>query len=267
MRLVLLFVLAAQLPPPPAPPEPVIGTVEEEAPEVAPPAVYREPPAVEPRAAPQPQLDELRADPSFQYDRPEAEKPSLWERFLEWIARTFFQPVRDGVTSRPTQWALMALAAAVILWILVRFLRGEGSGLFGRKDIDAPEAGELLLDVDDIEAVDLGSRLEDAIQDGDYRAAVRLRYLLALQRLAQSGHIEWARDKTNRTYVLETRQSAGAEVGLSFADVTRVFDHVWYGGLRVDADRYVRFESRFDQLDAQLARAPSATSAARSVPA
>ncbi|MEO0558998.1 MAG: DUF4129 domain-containing protein [Bacteroidota bacterium] len=266
IRLWLLLALAAQVPPPapPPPPGPILGTLVQDTLDV-PPVAYQEPPQATLREAPQPDLDELRANPDFQYDDPEAETPSLWDRFWMWVARTFLRPIGDGVTSQPTRYGLMALAAIVLLWILVRFLRGEGSGLFGRKDIDAPEVGELLLDVDDIEAVDLGSRLADAIRDGDHRAAVRLRYLLALQRLAQSGHIEWARDKTNRTYVLETRQSAGREIGRAFADVTRVFDYVWYGGLRVDADRYARFADRFDQLDAQLAS--SSSPARRPVPA
>lgn len=257
-RLVLLLGLAMQLPPP-APPSPILGSVVDDTLEVAPQEVYQAPPDAAPRDAPQPQLDELRANPDFQYEDPEAETPSLWDRFWMWVARTFLQPIGEGVTSRPTQWALMTLAGLAILWVLVRFLRGEGSGLFGRKDIDAGEVGELLLDVENIEDVDLGSRLADAIRDGDHRAAVRLRYLLALQVLAQKGHIEWARDKTNRTYVLEARQSAGAEVGRAFADVTRVFDHVWYGGLRVDADRYARFENRFDRLDTQLASSTRAS--------
>jgi len=259
IRLALLLGLAVQqpFPPPPAPPDPVMGTMVQDTLDVAPPMDALEPPAVSPRLAPEAALEELRANPDFQYEDPEAETPSLWDRFWMWVARTFLKPIGDGVTSKPTQYGLMALAAVAILWILVRFLRGEGSGLFGRKDVASSEVGELLLDVEDIESVDLGSRLADALRDGDHRAAVRLRYLLALQRLAQSGHIEWARDKTNRTYVVETRQSAGADVGRAFADVTRVFDHVWYGGLSVDAARYARFEGRFDQLDAQLASSRS----------
>lgn len=252
--LAIVLVLAAQVPPLPPPPEPVLGTVVEDTLAAAPPAGYLDPPAVAPREIPQPQLDELRTEERFQYDRPQAEQPSFWDRFWAWVIRTFLRPVGEGITSKPTQWGLMALTAAVLLWILVRFLRGEGSGLFGRKDIDAAEAGELLLDVEDIETVDLDARLADVLREGEYRAAVRLRYLLALQSLSQRGHIEWARDKTNRTYVLETRQSAGPEVGRAFTDVTRVFDHVWYGGLRVDADRYARFAQRFDRLDAHLSR-------------
>lgn len=250
--LAIVLVLAAQIPPP-SPSGPVLGPLVEDTIEAAPPVGFQEPPAVAPREVPQPQLDELRAEERFQYDRPEAEQPSFWDRFWAWFIRTFLQPVGEGITSRPTRWGLMALAGAVFLWVLVRLLRGEGSGLFGRKDLDAAEAGELLLDVEDIEAVDLDARLADVLREGDHRAAVRLRYLLALQRLSQRGHIDWARDKTNRTYVVETRQSAGSEVARAFADVTRVFDHVWYGGLGVDADRYGRFAQRFDQLDAYLA--------------
>ena len=246
----LALALLLQLPPPPAP-APAMGEAVADTIVAATPA--RALPPARPRPAPADELADLRDDPAFQYDRPEAETPSLWDRFWAWVARTFFGPIGKGIQSKPTQWALMALALCALLYVLLRVMRGEGSGLFGRKDLARSTAGDPLLDVDDIEAVDLASRLAEALRAADHRAAVRLRYLLALQRLAERGHIEWARDKTNRTYVLETRQSGGADLGRAFADVTRVFDHVWYGGLAVDAARYGRFAARFDRLDALLA--------------
>ena len=249
----LALVLLLQLPPPPAP-APAMGEAVADTIVAATPA--RPLPPARPRPVPD-ELADLRDDPAFQYDRPEAEAPSFWDRFWAWIARTFFRPIRQGVESKPTQWALMALAVCAFLYVLLRVLRGEGSGLFGRRDLARSDASDPLLDVDDIEAVDLGSRLAEALRSADHRAAVRLRYLLALQRLAERDHIEWARDKTNRTYVVEARQSGGAELGRAFADVTRVFDHVWYGGLAVDAARYGRFAARFDRLDGLLARSPA----------
>ena len=247
-RLALVVVLAAQIPTPapapamgPVPPDPVAA--------VAPRGLAAPPPA-EVREAPA-RLDALRDDPAFQYDRPEAETPSLWDRFWAWAKRTFLDPIGQGA-SKPIGYGLMALAAGVLVWVLVRVLRGEGSGLFGRQDVGTAEASGPLLDVEDIETVDLASRLRQSLRDGDHRSAIRLRYLLALQRLARDGHVEWARDKTNRTYVSEARASAGADAGRAVADVTRVFDHVWYGGLGVDAARYERFAARFDRLDALL---------------
>ena len=249
----LALALLLQLPPPPAP-APAMGEAVADTIVAAAPAQPL--PPARPRPVPD-ALADLRDDPDFQYDRPEAETPSLWDRFWAWVARTFLRPIGQGIESKPTQWALMALAVCALLYVLLRVMRGEGSGLFGRTDLAGGSASDPLLDVDDIEAVDLDARLAEALRTADHRAAVRLRYLLALQRLAERGLVEWARDKTNRTYVLEARQAGGAEIGRAFADVTRVFDHVWYGGLAVDAARYGRFAARFDRLDGLLARSPA----------
>ena len=234
----------AQEAPPPAPPPPA---------EVAPePRAALDTARVEARPAPDSLLAALAADPAFQYDRPLAERPSLWDRFWRWVVETFLTPALEGAVSRPVQVVLMTLAALAAVWVVLRLVRGEGSRVFGRRDL-AADASDPLLDVDDLQAVDLAGRLRRALSDGDHRAAVRLRYLLALQRLEEDEVIQWSREKTNRTYVAEARRT-DADVGRAFAEATRVFDWVWYGGLSVDADRYGRFEARFDRLDAALGR-------------
>ena len=228
--------------------------------EVAPPPPPPAPPPDEPvaidtarvaaRPVPGAALRELAADPAFQYDRPEAERPSLWDRFWAWFVRTFLEPAFDGATSRPVMVLLMLLALGAAVWVVLRLVRGEGSRVFGRRDLGGG-ASDPLLDVDDLQAVDLAGRLRRALSDGDHRAAVRLRYLLALQRLDEAGLIVWSKEKTNRAYVAEARR-ADADAGRALADATRVFDWVWYGGLDVDGARYGRFEAPFDRLDDAL---------------
>ena len=246
----------AQAPPGAAPPA---ADVAPPPPPPAPPGVRLGTDRVEPRPVPDSLLRALAADPAFQYDRPLAEQPSLWERFKRWVVETFLTPALEGAVSRPVQVLLMALAAGAAVWVVLRLVRGEGSRVFGRRDL-AGGASDPLLDVDDLQTVDLAGRLRAALAQSDHRAAVRLRYLLALQRLDDEGLVAWSREKTNRAYVAEARR-ADAGAGRAFAEATRVFDWVWYGGLAVDAARYARFEATFDRLDAALGRG-----GARSVP-
>ena len=204
------------------------------------------------RPVPDSLLRALAAEPAFQYDRPEAERPSLWDRFWAWVDRTFLSPALDGIVSRPTAVVLMLLALGAAVWVVLRLVSGEGSRVFGRRDL-AGDASDPLLDVDDLQAVDLAGRLRRALSEGDHRAAVRLQYLLALQRMEEAGLVQWSKEKTNRAYVAEARR-ADADAGRAFADATRVFDWVWYGGLYVDGARYGRFKAPFDRLDAVLGR-------------
>lgn len=250
MRALVLSLLAVAAiaqdgpPPPPAPPllppQPAVW-------EASPEAVYGAPLATDtlaPRPAP-PALDAYRADPDFQYENPEAEGPTLMERLWRWLRRSLWDPIRDNTTSDGRRVVLVLLAVLALGWAVARLLRVEGSGMFARRS-EAGGVGGPLLDADDIAEVDLGTRLRAALDAGDHREAVRVRYLLLLQALDGAGRIAWRRDKTNRQYVAEVR-AAGADEGQNFARATRVFDAVWYGERPVPPDLYAELAPLFDE--------------------
>lgn len=202
-------------------------------------------------AEPDSVLGAYRADPAFQYDSPEAAGPSLWERFWAWVARTFILPVFDNTTASFRQWVLVLLGVVALAWVVTRLLRAEGSGLFGRADRARAEAGPLL-DVEDIARADVRSLLDGALVEGDFREAVRYRYLLVLQALDAAGALAWRRDKTNREYLAEVRDHDAARAR-PFAQATRVFEYVWYGERAVDAARFEALTPLFDGVEAGLA--------------
>ena len=264
-----LVVSAQLLPPPPPPPAdpPTLDDYEEvydeygnyglrlrdaEPDPLPSPLVEEEP--VDPLVAPpvpQARLDVFRADPDFQYDRPRAEQPTLWDRFWAWLKETLWDPVYENTPPDFFTWAYRLAAIALLAWVVTRLLRAEGTGVFSRRDVDADLAGPLFA-VEDIEAVDLRARLQHALGEGLYRDAVRFRYLLALQTLAAQGALAWRIDKTNRDYLREVRASRGPSVARPLAAATRVFDHVWYGEREVDSDLYARLGDVFEKLDRVL---------------
>ncbi|MEM7787888.1 MAG: DUF4129 domain-containing protein [Bacteroidota bacterium] len=254
LLITLLGAASAQDPPapPPAPPKGVvIDDVRPEA--VAVDSALLPAAALDPRPAPGDVLGAYRADPDFQYDRPEAAGPSLWQRFLAWLGRQIFGPIAENTTWEFWQWTLVLLGVAALGWVAARLLQTEGTGLFGRRQTSQGEVGPLL-DVDDIAEVDLDALLGRALAEADHREAVRFRYLLVLQALDAVGAVAWRRDKTNRTYVAEAR-AHDAALGRPFADATRVFDYVWYGERAVDDARYAALAPLFDRVEAALAPA------------
>lgn len=200
------------------------------------------------REAPAHVLSRYREDPDFTYDRPRAERPSLWSRLWDWVLRTLLDPIFEGATTQAGQWILIFLFLLLLGWGVTRLLRADVGPLFARRDLDG--AAGPLLDVDDIAEVDLRIPLADALRDGRFRDAVRFRYLLALQSLDARGALRWSRHKTNREYVREVRESEGSEVANAFAEVTRIFDFVWYGERPVDRARFDRLGPLFDRLGA-----------------
>jgi hypothetical protein len=216
-----------------------------------PPAVPAAADTLRPRPAPADVLDAYRANPDFQYDNPQAEGPSLWDRFWSWVWRTFLAPVFENTSPQAWRWALVILAVALLAWLVTRLLRVEGGGPFSRSAGARAGAGPLL-DVENIEAVDLDALLADAVARGAWREAVRFRYLVLLRALAAAGAVDWRRDKTNRTYAEEVRASRPA-LARPFGRATRVFDYVWYGERPVDRARYAALAPLFEEAEAALA--------------
>ena len=201
-------------------------------------------------------LDAIRRDPVYRYDRPVAEQPTLRERLGRWLVEHVLEPFFRFSGSRGGQGFWLIVAALVMLAVALRLTQTGLSGLFGRRQTAAGDGADPLLGVTDIAAVDLPALLDAAVARGAWREAVRLRYLVALQRLDAAGLVEWSPDTTNRAFVRQATARGGADVGRAFSDVTRAFDTVWYGGLSVDAARWARVAARYDRLDAALADAP-----------
>lgn len=250
MRLVLLLALAQVTPGPP----PIEAPPRVEAPRAVAPRRAPRPGAVRP--LPDSALAAVRADPRYRYDDPEAERPSLRERIWAWILEHLLSPVARGSVTPTGQFVWAALAGLVLAAVAVRLFTTGVGGLFGRRGPRAADPADPLLGAEAIEDVDLPSLLGAAIARREWRAAVRLRYLVALQRLDARGVVAWSRDKTNRAFVREATVRGGADVGRAFGDVTRAFETVWYGGLSVDEARFAQIEARFDRLDAALQGAP-----------
>lgn len=195
-------------------------------------------------------IDSFRALPDYQYDRPAAEHPSLWDMIVRWFQRTFLRPLDRAVSSRPGEYVLLALAALAILWALVKVLRSGLSSPFERRDQGDTTVSELL-EVEDIQAVDLHALLNAARAEGRLRDIVRFRFLLALQTLEKAEFLAWSKEKTNRDFVREVRRK-DSDLGRDFSRVTRAFEYVWYGNVSLSTARLERIESDFQSLDRQI---------------
>ena len=215
------------------------------------------------RTLPGATLRAVQADPAYRYADPVVKGRSWRELLAEAFQRLLERTVR-AVGPDGAWWIAVTLAAVAVGWALSRLLGADRGGLFGARDRRRASASDPLLDVEDIAEVDLATLLAAARADGDWRGALRLRYLLLLQTLAAAGAIAWARDKTNRTYAAEVRAwdaaHRGAPLAPAFARATSLFERVWYGGLAV-------VESRLAELEADADAAEHALAARRPTPA
>jgi hypothetical protein len=111
-------------------------------------------------------------------------------------------------------------------------------------DIDNTELKE-----ENIAEWPLEKLLSNYIKDGDLRNAIRVYYLTALQLMHINGAIIWKADKTNSHYVSEFSEHANAK---DFADLTRIYETIWYGQLIPDETMFAVASNMFKTFNTQF---------------
>ncbi|MRI00343.1 hypothetical protein GH721_07305 [Kriegella sp. EG-1] len=185
----------------------------------------------------------------FNYTSQEGEAQNLIMRFLKW----FFNWVDEsfGVNIPPytleiIEYLIYILMGGLIIYLFIRFFSGENfSSLFTKK---ATSIMDVNLSEEHIENVDLDVLIKSAIDNKDYRLAVRYQYLIILKALSEKGIIEWNYEKTNSDYQNEIEKHQSNNVYLGFKDVSYLYDYIWYGEQEIDIDKYSLVEKRFTTL-------------------
>lgn len=134
---------------------------------------------------------------------------------------------------------LWTAAITFVLFILYRLFLAEGAFKRKSKSVNA-EAGveeEIITNESDFDAL-----IRQALQNGNYRQAVRYQYLRTLHLLAGKSLLELAPDKTNFQYVSEI---ANRSYQQDFASLTLNYEYVWYGEFEIDKNIYDKIENNF----------------------
>jgi len=215
-------------------------------------AAHHDTSAVAARVIPGSALEDFRNNANYQYDRVETGGPTLWDLFWQWVDDALFRPLRENTTEQFWSWFWLLAGVAALAFVISKALRADSGWFFGKKDEEVEIMGLELLDTEDIESVNLDALLEAALHDRRYRDAARYQYLRALQTLTEQGFIDWDKHKTNREYLAEVRRAGRPNLNAPFADITRLFEWIWYGEFPVDEQRFALVRARFDLFSEAL---------------
>ncbi len=143
---------------------------------------------------------------------------------------------------------LLVIGAIFVIGLIIYLVQG-GSFRQGKKiSVDISDARLNWIE-ENLPEADVLTPLESAILAKEYRKAIRLYFLLIVQRLTQSGEINWQKEKTNRAYILETYNK---NYHAPFKTCVRIYERVWYGERQVDETDFLKIEPTFKQLSEQL---------------
>jgi len=90
---------------------------------------------------------------------------------------------------------------------------------------------------------DLLKLIKQAIDQKNYRLAIRFYYLNIIKQLEENELITWEQQKTNEDYIQEISKE---NIKSSFKDLTRLYDFVWYGNFEIDETKFVKVAANFE---------------------
>ncbi|MCK0161993.1 DUF4129 domain-containing protein [Allomuricauda sp. F6463D] len=195
-------------------------------------------------------LGNYNSDSAFNYEEVKVEN-NWWTDITNWfynIVRRFFEWI-FGVGNAEGYLAVFLeilpyLLLALFLYLVIRFFVKSNMQGVG-KNKKNPNVVSLSEDEHIIKNEDIQQLIKNALNDKNYRLAIRYYYLFILQLLSEKELIDWQQQKTNDDYLEELSES---NLKNAFGKTTLLYDYVWYGEFEIDRERYQQAEVVFESL-------------------
>lgn len=182
----------------------------------------------------------------FVYEQKAPEK-SMWQRFIEWLARIYRSIFKEQDAQASADFAtifMRTIAVLIIVFVIYLIVKAlinkEGQWIFGKN------SNKKTLYYSDIEKnihlLDFEKLIKESLQTGEKRIAIRYYYLWLLKVMAQNNYIEWDIEKTNSDYLYELKKPAHKE---DFTYLSYLYNYIWYGEFDIDETAFTKAENRF----------------------
>ena len=195
-------------------------------------------------------LEKYKSDKDFDYSENEVVKdPTLIERLFNWLGRQLLRFLEwifgvkyaKGIFGSILQ-AIPYIILGILLFLLIKFFLKVNSN-----SIVSNASNKPVVSITEDEALikhkDLLKLIKQAIDQKNYRLAIRFYYLNILKQLEDNKFITWEQQKTNEDYIQEISKE---NIKLSFIDLTRLYDFVWYGNFEIDETKFVKVAANFE---------------------
>ncbi|MEZ5004432.1 MAG: hypothetical protein R2730_15475 [Chitinophagales bacterium] len=142
------------------------------------------------------------------------------------------------------KYVFVGLAILLIVYILLRVFAAE---LFESSKKIKTGKGYTLENLEsNLAEAPLQKLLREAIENREYKLAVRVYYLIILQSLNERKLIQWHKEKTNASYLNEMRAHINFR---EFRLITNIFEHIWYGAdLEISSEQFSMIQPAFDDF-------------------
>lgn len=180
-------------------------------------------------------MEELRNMKALQYTEQPREENMWMQSIGAWVLENirFFRNL------------FYLLLGALLLAVIVLFIRKNDISLF-RRSHQQQEAAEIFAEQG---RQNYDALAKAAIAAGNWREAVRMRYLHSLQLLEAKQLIAPGKDKTNMDYLRELASTAWHK---PFARLTLHYEYVWYGQQPLNNGQFSQLDEQFSAFKKSL---------------
>ena len=137
------------------------------------------------------------------------------------------------------------LLGGFIIFVIVKVMLGSDIRFWKSSPASTKIKEKLIYEDEDIHEVDLASLLQQAIDNQNYRLAIRYYYLTSLKGLSNKKIIEYHKDKTNSEYLFEIENPA---MRTQFSYLSYVYSYVWYGEFPVDETNFKTAQNKYQSF-------------------
>lgn len=168
-------------------------------------------------------IERYRGDEDFEYTPPQLQEKGPFQRFIEKISTWFMKLLGSGAAG--TLWDIVWRLTLVVVFILfiIKIFGIEAQSIFkpSKKKVMA-----YTVDEESLDQINFDEEIPKALQNGQWRLAIRLIYLSALKHLADTERVVVIKGKTNHEYLYELDPN---ETKDNFSNLSFLFDYTWYG--------------------------------------
>ncbi len=193
-------------------------------------------------------IEKFRSQDDFNYTEYQ-ESDNWWTQFKNWISQHLNKIIKSIFGATIVTGGIWAILLHILMYTLVigvlillgwLFMRVNPRDILLEKST-APQIS-ITEDEDIINNQDIQQLIYQALQQKNYRLAIRYYYLFVLKKLSDVELIQWEAQKTNTDYIKELTDDT---VRNQFKSITKLYDFIWYGSFEVNEKSYQKAEKEF----------------------
>jgi len=137
------------------------------------------------------------------------------------------------------------LLGGFIIFLILKAVLGFDAKFWKPSKKSRKLSDKLVYEDEDLHELHLEALLESALQQKNFRLAIRYYYLMVLKGLSSKKIIVYHKDKTNSEYLFEIENTV---VKNQFSYLSYVYSYVWYGEFPVDEKSFKRAQDKYQSF-------------------